>query len=118
MAYDPYFGDAIWTKHALARLSERRLSQEMAYSAFKSPDRSFPGKQYGTTEYRKYYGKSLVTIIAKQNEEGEWVILSCWINPPLAGTKDAYKREQYIKYKKASFWARVWMDLKYLVGLS
>lgn len=121
MAYANKFGGAIWTNHAIERMQQRKLTQEMALQSFQHPDRELPGKQSGTMEYQRRFGKSLVTIIAKKNENGEWIILSCWIDPPLYGTQDYSKKEKYNtymdKYRRASFWGKVWLDLKGIFGL-
>jgi hypothetical protein len=89
----------------------------MAADAFKNPDKSFPGKQSGTTEFLKRIGKYKVTVIGKKNEHYEWVILSCWVDPPFSGSIDVGKKERYLEYRKAGILKRVWMDLKYLIGL-
>lgn len=106
------YGGAIWTNHALERLGVRGLTQELAWRAFQHPDHSDQGKQKGSFKYRKKFGNSTVTVIAKQNEKHEWVILSCWINPPLPGYLDDRKKKAWEKYKKASLWGQLWMDLK------
>lgn len=112
-----YYGGLIWTNHALERLKERGLSQETAWETFRRPDHSFAGKQSGTTEYRKRFGASLVTLIAKPNEKKEWVILSCWVDPPLPGSIDLKKQQDYRNYKKASFWGKLWLVFKKQMGL-
>lgn len=106
------YGGAIWTNHALERLDQRGLSQEMAWQAFQYPDHSYKGKQKGTMEYQKRFGKSKVTVIAKQNEKYEWIILSCWIDPPLPGYLDDRKKKYYAKFKGASIWKQLWLELK------
>lgn len=110
--YQQYFGGIIWTNHAMDRLAQRRMPQDMAYETFKNPDSSSPGKQSHTTEFTKRYGPSLVTVIATQNEKKEWIILSCWIDPPLPGTMDSWKREEYKKYQKASGWGKFLIVLR------
>ena len=112
-----YYGGLIWTNHALSRLDERGLSQNLAWQTFQKPDEQLRGKNPGTTEFRKKIEQSLITLIAKPNEKGEWVVLSCWIDPPLYGTKDYHKKQAYLKYKKAGFWGKVWYTLKSQLGL-
>ncbi|MDQ3239165.1 MAG: DUF4258 domain-containing protein [bacterium] len=112
-----YYGNAIWTNHALERIGQRGLTQELVSNAFQYPDNSIPGKQSGTTEYQKRKGKSLITVIAKQNEKREWLILSCWIDPPLAGSIDIKKKEYWQSYKKAGFWGKFWLILKKQFGI-
>lgn len=116
MSYNRYYGGAIWTNHALERLGQRGLSQELAWKAFQFPDKSFKGNQPETIEYQKSFGKSLVAIIAKQNEKKEWVILSCWVNPPLSDSIDNKKKEEYKKYQKASFLRKFLITLKNQLG--
>ncbi len=107
-----HYGGAIWTNHALERLGQRGLSQNLAWQAFSHPDKQLKGKKPDTVEFQKRVGGSLITIIAKQNEKREWIILSNWIDPPLPGTMDYYKKEEYKKYQKSSFWGKVFLTLK------
>lgn len=107
-----HYGNTIWTNHALERLGQRGLSQEMSFQAFQNPDKTIPGKNPGTTEYTKKFGISTVTIIAKKNERNQWIILSCWMDPPLYGTSDYKKHEEYKKYRKAGIWGKIWYSIK------
>ena len=111
-----HYGGVIWTNHSLGRLKDRRFSQSLALKAFVHPDSKKDGKQSGTVEYVKKYQNSIITVIAKKNEKRQWVILSCWIDPPLKGSVDDKKRQHYLKYKKASFWGRVWLEIKRGLG--
>lgn len=110
------FGGAIWTNHALERLGQRGLSQSVAFQAFQYPQRTTKGRD-GTFEYQKDFGKSTVTVIAKQNEKKEWLILSCWIDPPLEGYIDQRKTSWQNDYNKASFWRKFWLEIKRQIGL-
>lgn len=116
MTGSKYYGNAIWTNHALERLGHRGLSQGLAWKAFQYPEKTLSGKN-GSSEYQKWFGKSKVTVIAKQNEKYQWVIISCWIDPPLEGTQDYYKKRRYIKYQKSGFWGKLWMDFLSALGL-
>lgn len=106
-----HYKGAIWTNHALERLGQRGLTQSLAGETFQNPDQKFPAKN-GGTEFQKKFGISTVTVIAKKNDSGEWLILSNWIDPPMPGTQDAVKKERYHSYQKASFWGKVWIQLK------
>lgn len=114
--YDRYFGKVIWTNHALERLSARKLPQDIAFDAFQHPDKTVPGKNPGSTEYQKLIGPSLVTIIAKKNEKQQWIILSCWIDPPFPGTEDYRQKELYKKYRKSGFWGQLWYMVRKQIG--
>src|SRR5690242_10196221 len=111
-SFSQHYSGVIWTNHALERLAQRQFPQDMALQTFRTPDRTLSGKQSGTTEYQKRFGSSLVTVIARQNEKQEWIILSCWIDPPLPGTLDSKKKEAYKHYQKASNWGKFWITLK------
>jgi hypothetical protein len=116
-SYDKNYGGLIWTNHALERLGQRFLPQSMALDTYNSPDRYFAGKKHGTTECRKRFDKYQVTVITTKTEKGETLVLSCWVDPPYYGTQDYYKKQKYTEYKKATFWGRVWIELKSIVGL-
>lgn len=107
-----HYGGAIWTNHARERLGQRGLSQDLAAQTFSLPDVTLTGKQPGTFEYQKRFGKSTVTVIAKQNEKYEWIILSCWIDPPLYGTEDYKKNQEYKKFTRTKGWKRWLLTLK------
>lgn len=114
--YQTHYGGIIWTNHAQEQLTRRGVLQATALQTFRSPDTTFSGKNPGTIEYEKKFGSAKVTIIAKQNEQKEWIILSGWIDPPLPGTADAKKKEAWKKYKKAGFWGKLWYHIKQQLG--
>ena len=68
----------IFTNHAITRLYSRGISQEKAYETFEDPDGQLPGKIPGSVKFYKSYGEQRIEVIAKKNEQGEWIILSCW----------------------------------------
>ena len=117
MAKSNYYGGAIWTNHVLERMKQRGITQDLVLEAFQRPDNYFPGRQPGTTEYKKKMNSSIVTVIAKQNERSEWLLLSAWIDPPIPGTEDAKRREQWRKYKKASVWGKIWLEVLRQLGI-
>lgn len=117
MSYLNRYGGIIWTNHALKKLKERGLYQDIALQAFKYPDKTFQGKKEGTFEYQKRVDKSFVTIIATKNENDEWIVISAWIDPPLPGSIDYKKREEYRNYQKASFWGKLFLTFKKQIGL-
>jgi len=111
------YAGAIWTNHALDRLNQRGLTQTIAGETFKYADVAMAGKQSGSIEYHKRFGRSLVTVIAKKNEKGEWLILSCWIDPPMAGTIDEKKLHAYRAYQRAGFWGKMWRIILRQLGI-
>lgn len=117
MAFQTYYGGIIWTNHAQERLINRGVSQAMAIETFKSPDSINSGKNPGTIQYQKQFGTSTVTLIAKQNERKELIILSGWIDPPIPGTQDYKKKQEWKNYQKAGFWGKVWYQVKQQLGI-
>lgn len=118
MAHNNRYGGVIWTNHALERLTQRNLAQNMAFSAFSSPDRTVPGKKSHTTEFQKKIKKYFVTVIATKNDQNEWVVLSCWVDPPMPGSIDIAKKKAYREYQNASIWKKLWLTVKAQLGLS
>lgn len=82
MVYSRTYGGAIWTNHALERLHERKIPQTAAWKTFRFPDTARKGKSTESHEYIKTIDHHVITIIAKKNHHDEWIILSCWADPP------------------------------------
>jgi hypothetical protein len=102
MAYSQQYKGLIWTNHAIQRLEERKIPQEWAWKAFKFPDSIYKGKKSNTVEHVKEYNNLTVTLIATKNDKKEWIIISCWVDPPLAGSIDIKKRQEYLRMKNAT----------------
>ncbi len=109
------YGGVIWTNHALDRIGQRGLTQELAIAAFNHPEESVKGRE-GSTEYKKHFGRSTVSVIAKKNERGEWLILSTWVNPPIEGTLDYKKQQHYNRYKNSSGFLKFLLFVKKHLG--
>jgi hypothetical protein len=75
------FKGTIWTKHALARLKERGVSQGDAWVTWNSPDQSRYATTKGAWIYYRTFGNRKIEVVAKKNERGEWLILSVWDKP-------------------------------------
>ncbi len=105
--YSRTYGGLIWTNHAMDRMAERYLKQDYAWQTYRYPDTSHEQGDSGRIEYRKRFGERLVTIIVKQNEKNELIVLSTWVDPPFPGTKDYKKQERYKAFKKASVWGKI-----------
>lgn len=112
-----YYRGAIWTNHALSRLKERGITQDLAGSVFANPEKSFPGRKPGTFQYQKKVDKTLITIVATQNEKSEWIILSVWVDPPLPGSVDDKRRKAFLSYQNAPFWKKILITAFRQIGL-
>ncbi len=116
MADAHYYGNLIWTNHVLDRLKERGLSQEMVWRAVQNPDRSFSGRENGSMHYERKNDSHTITVILKKNQRNENVVISAWMDPPLAGTKDAQKKQSYWEYQKAPEWKKWLLSFKKMLG--
>lgn len=80
MRYLREYHDTIWTNHALRRLKERAISQSDAYYAFRHP----ASKRYSKTKdawiYQATINNHSLEIVAKENAQRKWLILSVWYN--------------------------------------
>lgn len=77
---DKNFGGVIWTNHALQKLRERGIKQGDAWSVWRRPEQSRKGKD-GSWVYYRTFGNERIEVVAKQNEKGEWIVLSVWSRP-------------------------------------
>ncbi|MEP7166719.1 MAG: hypothetical protein ABI758_01920 [Candidatus Woesebacteria bacterium] len=107
----------IFTNHVKDRIHDRRMNTSQIEHAFHSPDKKYSGKEAGTTVFEKQFGSQRVTVITKQNDRHEWIVISAWIDPPHAGTQDAKKRAYWQEYRRAGFWGKWWVMLKQSLGL-
>lgn len=107
----------IFTNHVRDRIRDRHMSVSQVENTYYSPDEKHPGKEPGTTMYRKRYGHQTVTLIASQNEKREWIAISAWIDPPNVGTQDAKKKAYWKEYKRAGFWGKFWVLFKQSIGI-
>ncbi len=106
----------IFTNHAIQRIEERGLTRDLAWETFNHPNDTSNSKT-GSTEFVKYFNGFKTTLVARQNEKHEWVVLSLWRDPPLPGTHDAKKKTQWENYKKSGFWGKIWITFKQQLGL-
>jgi hypothetical protein len=74
----PNYMGVIFTKHAINRLYNRGITQSDAWYTFKHPEGILEGKISGSKKFYKNYGNQKIEVVAKQNEKGEWIVLSCW----------------------------------------
>lgn len=114
MSYSQHYKGLIWTNHVLQRLEERKIPQDWAWRAFKFPDSIQKGKRNNTVEHIKQYKNLQVTLIATKNDKNEWILISCWVDPPLPGSIDIKKRHEYVRNKRAGWGERV---IRYIFSL-
>lgn len=107
-----YYGGLIWTNHALERLAQRGLPQDLAWQAYRYPDDVRKDTYKNSTTYIKKFHQYEITTVIKVNDRKEYIVVSTWVNPPMKGTEDYRKKQQYKAYKKASFMGKIWHVIK------
>ncbi|MBP9815555.1 MAG: DUF4258 domain-containing protein [Candidatus Levybacteria bacterium] len=110
------FQGLILTNHALKRMSERGITKKDIWETYKFPDAQVE-KENNTTERRKKLQAREISIIFKRNLKNEVIVLSCWMEPPLPGSKDAKEKAWWQKYKKAGFFKKFWLTFLKQLGL-
>lgn len=78
---DPRYGGLIWTHHALQRVTEREINQDLIYQAVTRPDTTQWAKSHRAIKYQKVIGDLLVEAVVNKQSSREWVILTCWTRP-------------------------------------
>jgi hypothetical protein len=91
----------IWTNHASQRLKERKISENIILKTINSPDSKIINTD-SSIEVSKQYGEQKAHAVYKKNDNQEFIVLSCWVNPPNYGSTDFHKKKYYKKLKKAS----------------
>jgi hypothetical protein len=71
----------ILTNHALERMRERGVSEQMVYLTINKPDRSRYADNKRKFIYNKTFGSEMVEVVASKNERREWVVVSVWSRP-------------------------------------
>ncbi len=102
----------IWTKHSLARVRDRKIPQKYLTNAFHKPDKVTEGKKKGSKRFVRSFGIHKAVVVAIPNSKGEWVVISCWINPPIKGGLDDRKDSFKKSYQKSSFLGKIWLEVK------
>ena len=72
--------DFIFSKHALERLKQRSISQDIAEVALRNPDKTFPGKKPGTVKFIKYIQNRNVQLVGTYlADQKKWLVVSAWV---------------------------------------
>lgn len=109
--------EIIWTKHVLKRLKDRGIPQDLVIQAILAPDQEETSKYQDAKQYEKTIGEQRVSAIVKQNEKGENIVLSAWVNPPNPGTADYKRKKRFFEAKNASIAKKLWLTFLNQVGL-
>ena len=70
----------IFTKHALQRLNERSISQNMAEMVLRQSDKTEPGKKPGTVKFiRRIHDRNVQLVGTYLDDQKKWLIVSAWV---------------------------------------
>ncbi len=106
----------VWTNHALKRNKERKISTSWVEQTINNPD-NFSTIEEGRTKSWKKFNKHTVSVIYTKTKEGQYLVLSSWINFPNYGTAD-YKNKSYNKQmKKAGAIKKFWLTFLKQLGI-
>lgn len=86
------YGGVIWTNHAIDRLKERGIKQGEALAAFKHPQKSRYAATRGAWVYNRTSKQEKIEVVAKKNDQKEWVILSVWSRPDYVRQREGLVR--------------------------
>lgn len=95
---DRYYGGVIWTNHILQRMKERGLTQSDVLWVFNHPEKTVAASDPGAYRFYRNHNNLRLEVIAKKNEEGKWIMMSCW-SKPLYGA-------ERLKFKNP--WSLLW----------
>lgn len=71
------YKNLVFSKHALARLSDRILTQDAVYQTIQSPDKTFPEKD--STKFIRTVNNRRIHVVAVPIENQQWLIISTWV---------------------------------------
>lgn len=110
------YKDLVFTNHALKRMKERGIKQDEVWETYNSNSYEEYVKN-GMSQKKKRFGKYEISVIFRRNAKKEVIVVSCWMEPPLPGSKDAKEKAWYQKYKNASFWGKIWLTFLHQIGV-
>lgn len=105
----------VWTKHAEERNKDRQITYDWVESTINQPD-NFSEIEGGKIKCVKDFGKHTVTVIATKTDNGKYLVLSSWINPPVSGTNDYRQKKHNKNLKKSSPLKKILLTLKNQLG--
>jgi len=94
---DEHFGGVIWTNHALQRLQERGIKQGDAWATFSHPQESRYATTKGAWVFYRTYDNNQIEVVASQNKEKKWVILSVWSKPVFSRSSPAKQKPNFLE---------------------
>lgn len=70
----------IFTKHALERLSDRSITQDMVIQALQHPENTHPTGKRATMKFIKTVNGRLLHVVATHlPKDDKWLVVSVWV---------------------------------------
>lgn len=77
--FQRFYGNMIWTDHAIDRLNKRHIPQADALKVMANPAKTFPGKKPGTVKFIRTINDRCIHLVGKLNDQKQWVVLTAWV---------------------------------------
>ncbi len=87
----------IFTNHILERMNQRGIDFKDVYWAWARPDETFKAETPGAFKYYRTNDKKLIAVVAKKNDQGKWVVMTCW-------QKEVFGQSKKKKTSGRNFW--------------
>ena len=97
---DRNYKNIIWTNHAIKRMRERGIKQSDAWATWRNPQKSRYAKVKSAWIYNRIINGENIEVVAKKNEEDDWVILSVWSKQTQLKPKESKENSYLLKIMK------------------
>ena len=76
-----HYKNLIFTKHALARMNERSISEDSIYWVIRDPDTTKGNKDgYGSVKFIRVLNNRNFHVVAQwKKEQSAWLVVSVWV---------------------------------------
>jgi hypothetical protein len=71
------YKNLVFSKHALARLSDRILTQDAIYQTIQFPDKTF--SENDSTKFIRTVNNRRIHVVAAPIENNQWLVISTWV---------------------------------------
>ena len=92
-----YYKGVVFTNHALDRIRERGISQGDAWATFSHPQESKYATTKGAWVFYRTCGDNRIEVVASQNKEKKWVILSVWSKQVFPKSSQASQKPNFLE---------------------
>ena len=101
MTINKYYKELVFTNHALDRLNERKIDKSEAWATWRRPEKKYYAATKQAWVFQKNYKHRQIEVVATQNDQKDWVVLSVWSNYV------AFKPKRSTLYKLIRWFKRV-----------